>query len=115
MMDFKVGYMNNANHYSGLLQPKEWRSEYAPNFYANTRKKFTTVITQNPFEAMLTKRCVIYPKDVMALTGRSLRYCQALLSKIRKIFNKQPGHFVTIAEFSWFTGIPEAEIERHLQ
>jgi hypothetical protein len=49
------------------------------------------------------------------LTGRSLRYSQSLLCKIRKVCNKEPGHFVTLTEFSKFSGIPEDDIERHLK
>ncbi|EMS34055.1 hypothetical protein C943_03871 [Mariniradius saccharolyticus AK6] len=64
---------------------------------------------------MLKKRCVIYPKDVMVLTGRSQRYSQALLCKIRKLCKKDPDQFVTLTEFSRFSGIPEDDIERLLQ
>ncbi|MCF1753184.1 hypothetical protein [Mariniradius sediminis] len=58
------------------------------------------------------KRCVVYPKDVMAMTGRSERYCQLLLWKIRKFYKKKPKQFVSIEEFSRFSGIPVREIER---
>jgi hypothetical protein len=59
------------------------------------------------------KRCVVYPKDVMAMTGRSERYCQILLSKARKFFKKKPKQFVSIEEFSRFSGIPVREVEKY--
>jgi hypothetical protein len=60
-------------------------------------------------------RCVVYPKDVMAMTGRSERYCQLLLSKIRKFFKKKPKQFVSIEEFCIFTGIPVREVLRYFR
>lgn len=55
---------------------------------------------------MLKKRCVIYPKDVQIITGKSERYGQVLLTKIRSYFKKDSHQFVTLKEFSEFSGIP---------
>lgn len=63
---------------------------------------------------MIKKRCVIYPKDVQLITGRSERYGQELLTKIRKTYNKAPHHFITIKEFASFSGIPVEDVERYL-
>lgn len=63
---------------------------------------------------MLKKRCVIYPKDVQIITGRSERYGQALLNKIRVYFKKEPHQLVTINEFSSFSGIPRKDIEGYM-
>lgn len=60
------------------------------------------------------KRICIYPKDVQRLTGRSERYGRKLLQKIRKHFEKDQHQFVTIKEFSEYTGINEAEIEEYI-
>ncbi|GAA0875190.1 hypothetical protein GCM10009118_15990 [Wandonia haliotis] len=60
------------------------------------------------------KRICIYPKDVQRLTGRSERYGRKLLQKIRKHFEKDQHQFVTIKEFSEYTGINEAEIEQYI-
>lgn len=53
----------------------------------------------------IPNRIVIYPKDVMNITGRRERTARKLLSQIRKKFKKEKGSFVTIEEFCLFTGI----------
>lgn len=63
---------------------------------------------------MLKKRLVIYPKDVVQLTGRSERYSQKLLIKIKETFKKAPHQFVTLDEFAEFAGIPKDEVKKHL-
>lgn len=60
------------------------------------------------------KRICIYPKDVQLITGRTERYGRKLLEKIRKHFNKEPHQFITLNEFSEYTGIDEAEIEKYI-
>ncbi len=60
------------------------------------------------------KRICIYPKDVQLITGRTERYGRKLLEKIRKHFNKEPHQFITVNEFSEYTGIDEAEIEKYI-
>lgn len=60
------------------------------------------------------KRICIYPKDVQRITGRTERYGRKLLEKIRKHLEKEPHQFVTITEFSEYTGINEAEIEQYI-
>jgi len=62
----------------------------------------------------MKKRCVIYPKDVQRMTGRQERYCQKVISKIKRMFSKKKYQFVTIKEFSEFSGIPEEEILQYL-
>ncbi|MFC0263504.1 hypothetical protein [Fontibacter flavus] len=63
---------------------------------------------------MYRKRCVIYAKDIQRMTDRSERYSQDLLQKIRMHFKKQSHQFVTIKEFSEFSGIPIDDIENYL-
>ena len=63
---------------------------------------------------MFKKRVVIYPKDVVYLTGRSERYAQILLHKVRVYVNKEPHQFVTISDFSLFSGIPEEMIRNYI-
>ncbi|KEO71707.1 hypothetical protein [Anditalea andensis] len=63
---------------------------------------------------MIKKRCVIYAKDIQRITGRSERYGQKVLSKIRVLLNKSPDQFVTVEEFSLFSGIPEAQVEMYM-
>ncbi|MCH6236036.1 hypothetical protein [Cognataquiflexum rubidum] len=63
---------------------------------------------------MYKRRCVIYPKDVQLITGKSERYGQELLTKIRDHYNKQPHQFITVQEFCAFSGIPLDEVEPYL-
>jgi hypothetical protein len=63
---------------------------------------------------MLKKRIVIYPKDVVQLTGRSERYAQKLLNKIKETFKKAPHQFVTLDEFAEFAGISKDELKNNL-
>ncbi|MFC5623625.1 hypothetical protein [Algoriphagus winogradskyi] len=63
---------------------------------------------------MFKKRVVIYPKDVVYLTGRSERYAQILLHKVRVYVNKEPHQFVTISDFALFSGIPEEMIRNYM-
>ncbi|MBN3581963.1 hypothetical protein JYB64_06150 [Algoriphagus aestuarii] len=60
---------------------------------------------------MMKKRCVIYPKDIQNITGKSERYGQIILCKIRVTFCKKPHQFVTVDEFAEFSGIPKDTIE----
>lgn len=63
----------------------------------------------------LPTRIVIYPKDVVNITGRHERTARTLLQKIRKALGKQPHEFITIKEFCLFTGISEDLIKDFLQ
>ena len=63
---------------------------------------------------MLNKRCVIYPKDIALITGRSERYSHALLQKIKVYFKKADHQFVTPEEFARFSGIPIEEVWKYL-
>ena len=59
-------------------------------------------------------RICIYAKDVVNLTGRKERAAWKLLAQIRKKHNKGKGQFVTIREFSDYTGIAVEDIQRSL-
>ena len=60
-------------------------------------------------------RIVLYPKDVENITGRRGRTARKLLQKIREALGKQTHEFITIREFSLFTGINEELIKDFLQ
>ena len=62
----------------------------------------------------MSKRIVIYAKDVMNLTGRKSRAAQELLRKIRVALGKKKDAFVTVKEFSLFTGIEEDLLYEHM-
>ncbi|SFU01908.1 hypothetical protein SAMN04489724_3346 [Algoriphagus locisalis] len=63
---------------------------------------------------MSKKRCVIYPKDVQVITGRSERYGHSILVKIKVRNGKEPYQFVTLHEFAEFSGIPLAQVESYI-
>jgi hypothetical protein len=61
------------------------------------------------------KRIVIYPKDVMLITGKSERSSRMLLSEIKNYLNKNSKQFVTVKEFATYTGIDLADVLENLQ
>ena len=63
---------------------------------------------------MINKRAVIYPKDIVCLTGRSERYAQTMMHKTRAFVNKEPHQFVTVSDFALFSGIPEEIIRKYM-
>ncbi len=50
-------------------------------------------------------RACIYPKDIQCITGRSERYGRKLLNEIKVHFGKEQHQFVTVNEFSEYSGI----------
>lgn len=60
------------------------------------------------------KRCVIYPKDIQIITGRSERYCNALIKKIKIFYGKDDHQFITQEEFSDFSGIPLEQVTQYI-
>jgi siroheme synthase (precorrin-2 oxidase/ferrochelatase) len=55
-------------------------------------------------------RIVIYPKDIMLLTGKSERYSREILKKIKSHFKKEEHQIVTIKELCQYFGIEQNEI-----
>jgi hypothetical protein len=51
------------------------------------------------------KKVVIYPKDIMLLTGKSERYCRKLLQKIKTELNKKDHQVITINELCVYLGV----------
>lgn len=64
---------------------------------------------------MEIKRLCIYPKDIMIVTGKSERYARKLLNRIKERMGKKPHQFLTVKEFSIFSGLDEEEINRIIQ
>ena len=52
-------------------------------------------------------RVVLYAKDVSNITGLRRRTSRKLLAAIRQKLGKEPSAFVTVQDFSAFTGIGE--------
>ena len=63
---------------------------------------------------MITKRVCIYPKDIQRITGRSERYGRKLLQEIRTFFDKEPHQFITLEEFSEYSGIDIQLVEKYI-
>ncbi len=61
------------------------------------------------------KRVVIYPKDIMQITGKSERYSREILRKIKTLHNKQKHQLVSLQEFCDFIGLNSEEIERKIK
>jgi hypothetical protein len=50
-------------------------------------------------------RQVMYAKDVMLITGKGRTSSRDLLNSVLKSFGKKRGQFVTVKEFSSYSGI----------
>lgn len=64
---------------------------------------------------MNPKRACIYPKDIQRITGRSERYGRKLLNDIKNFLDKKPHQFVTIDEFSEYSGIQPDVVNKYIQ
>lgn len=62
----------------------------------------------------VSQRVCVYPKDVMRVTGKSERYARKLLNRIKKHLSKPSHQFVTVSEFSDYTGIDKPTIVENL-
>lgn len=59
-------------------------------------------------------RVVVYAKDVENITGRRERAARKVLQKVRNAFGKDKDAFVTVREFSLYTGIDEDLVREFL-
>ena len=56
-------------------------------------------------------RVVIYPKDIMIITGKSERYSRYLIQRIKKHLNKEDHQLVSITEFCNYMGLEREEVD----
>ena len=56
------------------------------------------------------KRVIIYPKDVMLITGKSERYSRDLLKKIKSHLNKKEHQYVSVQELCDYLGLKKEEV-----
>jgi hypothetical protein len=56
------------------------------------------------------QRIVIYPKDIMIITGRSERYSRNLLNKVKASYSKEKHQLITISEFCKYMGFEEKNV-----
>ena len=64
---------------------------------------------------MNQKRACIYPKDIQRITGRSERYGRKLLNDIKCFLDKEPHQFITINEFSEYSGIQVDIVKKYIK
>jgi hypothetical protein len=64
---------------------------------------------------MNQKRACIYPKDIQRITGRSERYGRKLLNDIKCFLDKEPYQFITINEFSEYSGIQVDIVNKYIR
>ena len=57
------------------------------------------------------KRVVIYPKDIMIITGKSERYSRYLIQRIKQHLKKEQHQVVSILEFCIYMGLDQEDIE----
>ena len=55
----------------------------------------------------MPKRVVVYAKDVENITGRKERAARQILQKLRQKLGKPKDSFITVREFSLYSGIDE--------
>ena len=53
----------------------------------------------------IPRRAVLYTKDVSLITGKGRTAARDLYNNVLRTFNKQPGQFLTLKEFSLYSGI----------
>jgi hypothetical protein len=63
----------------------------------------------------MKKKLIVYPKDIMVITGRSKSYAYRLADQIRKKNGKDKSGLILLREFCEFTGLKEADIIAHIQ
>ena len=56
------------------------------------------------------KRVIVYPKDIMVVTGKSERYSRTLLKRMKTHFKKEEYQCITITEFCTYMGLDEVVI-----
>lgn len=64
---------------------------------------------------MNQKRACIYPKDIQRITGRSERYGRKLLNDIKSFLDKEPHQFITVDEFSEYSGIKLDIVNKYIR
>lgn len=62
----------------------------------------------------IPQRIAVYPRDVVNITGCKTRTAQRLMQTIRAAFEKEKFQFITVQEFSLFTGIDEELVRQSL-
>ncbi len=56
------------------------------------------------------KQLLIYPKEIVLITGKSLTTAQTLVRTMKDVYNKEKHQDITIREFCDYTGIPFEDV-----
>ena len=59
---------------------------------------------------MKLKRLIIYPKDIMLITGKSERYSRYLHKRIKQQLGKQDHQVISVTEFCKYMGLDADEV-----
>jgi len=70
------------------------------------RKGMASVLKQYNMD-----RICVYPKDVQAITGRSLRFSRKLIKSIKEKYSKEKHQFVTVEEFCQYSGFKKELVQ----
>lgn len=57
-------------------------------------------------------RFIVYPKDLIYLTGKSVRFSQRLMVRVRKKFNKSKDEPITKSEIGRFLKLSSEDLDR---
>ncbi|HRI34822.1 MAG TPA: hypothetical protein PLD02_13800 [Saprospiraceae bacterium] len=57
-------------------------------------------------------RFIVYPKDLIFLTGKSVRFSQRLMVRVRKKFNKSKDEPITKSEIGRFLKLSSEDLDR---
>jgi hypothetical protein len=60
-------------------------------------------------------RIVLYPRDIVNITGRNIRTAQRIIKKIRAANGKGNGGFITRKEFCQFCNLDEEDVMKYLR
>ena len=63
----------------------------------------------------MMKRVVVYPKDIMVVTGKSERHSRTLLKRMKTHFKKEEYQYITITEFCAYMGLDEVLISEMIK
>ena len=57
-------------------------------------------------------RFIVYPKDLILLTGKSMRFSQRLLARARKKFNKSKSDAITKSDIGKYLNLSNEDLEK---
>jgi hypothetical protein len=64
---------------------------------------------------MTTTRIVLYPKDIIIITGKSERTVRRMIAAIRKKYHKDKSKLVSVEDFCRYTGLKEEKVMTFLE